>query len=110
MENKKEEKTPRESALQALKEGNSVVLDGVTYTLRGNQDTGARSMDELPGEEFFVKGNEAATAKVVSDLLKQKLELEARLAALEGAPKEEAKAKSEEVKSESKKDDKKEDK
>jgi hypothetical protein len=98
------ELTVREQAVKALKEGSSVVLNGVTYTMNGNEDLGSKSIDELPPEEFFVQGDSKATAEVASKLQRQLAEMQARYDAL---VKEQAPAKSETKSAEAKTEPKK---
>lgn len=92
--------TAREQAIQAIKEGNSVAVDGVLYTLHGNVDTGAKSLSELPPDEFFVGGNPEARAEVVSNLQKEIEELNKRLASLGDAKEVKATPKAEAPKAE----------
>lgn len=67
--------TPREHAIQAIKEGGMVVVNSVVYTMS--------NLEELPPLEDFVKGDASAEASALETLKKEKEELEKRLAALE---------------------------
>jgi hypothetical protein len=100
-----EEKTIREQAVAAIQAGNSVNVEGVTYTLTGNKETGAKSLAELPGDEKFTEGDAAATAQVVARMKQQLSDLQERHDALVKSNKVEPKA---EAKTEAKVEAKKE--
>lgn len=76
--------TVYDEALEVIKSGQSVVIDGVQYTLKNIQD--------LPKLEDMVKGDEVAERLAFEELKKEKEELEKRLAAMSAKETKTAKA------------------
>jgi len=68
-------KTVRDEALNAIKAGQSVVINGEQYTMD--------NIDELPPLEDFAAGDPEQEASAMTALRKEKEELERRLTALQ---------------------------
>ena len=81
----------RDEAIKVIKDqGGMVVVNGVSYTLHGSDVS--KRLEDLPKIEEFVIGDKEAEATALKDILQEKAELEARIAALT-AKQEEPKAK-----------------
>lgn len=86
MEEKK--MSAREQAIQAIKEGGSVFVGGVQYTLSGNPDTGALPLAKLPSEAEFAKGDPEAEKRALGNIQEEIKRLEEARKSLEAAQKE----------------------
>ncbi len=73
------EKNDRDAAIEAIKSGQSVVVDHVQYTMDNLKD--------LPGIEAFIGDDEKSKSDAVAQLRQEKEALEARLASLESSAK-----------------------
>src|SRR5437868_2897684 len=70
----------RDDAIDAIKNGQMVVVNGESYTL--NKTDVSKGLNELPPLEVFVAGDAAAESDALASLKNEKAELDKRLEAL----------------------------